>query len=64
MKKAVSCMLLLVLSLCFFTTGVFANTATPQTGDRAASLVPLFIGLIVVALAAIIVCLVLLKKKK
>lgn len=56
------------LALCCLTVatifGVSAQSLTPATGDRAVELLPLFIILMLIAIAAIVACLVIFKKKK
>lgn len=44
--------------------GASAQSLTPETGDRAVELLPLFIILIIIAIAAMVACLVIFKKKK
>ena len=44
--------------------GASAQSLTPATGDRAVELLPLFIILIIIAIAAMVACLVIFKKKK
>ncbi len=59
MKKA-----MLILSLLgIFAIGASAEGLIPQTGVTA-PLLPWFIGLMVIAVIAIIVCLILMRKKK
>jgi len=64
MKKFASFLMATLISAFGFVTGASANTITPNTGDKAAELVPIFIGLMVLAIVALVVCMILLKKKK
>lgn len=59
MKKA----MLLLTGLCLSSIGASAEGISPYTGVTA-PLLPWFIGLMVVAVIAMIVCLIVMKKKK
>ncbi len=62
MKKSVLTLLgCLALAFCLPVT---AFAASPQTGDSSAPVIPIVLGLMAVAIAAIIACLFLFKKKK
>jgi len=56
------------IALCYLTAvtvfGASAQSLTPATGDRAVELLPLFIILIILAIAAMVACLIIFKKKK
>lgn len=63
-KKIFSSFIALCCLIAVTVLGVSAQSLVPATGDRAVELLPLFIILIIVAIAAMVACLVIFRKKK
>ncbi len=64
MKKAFFALTAILGLAAVTATGAAAQSLTPATGDRSVELLPIFIVLIILAIAAMVACLVIFKKKK
>lgn len=64
MKKAFFALTAILGLAAVTATEAAAQSLTPATGDRSVELLPIFIVLIILAIAAMVACLVIFKKKK